>query len=212
MAILQKYNWKFDFETDKLNIPIDSGIFNKYDINAHEYITAFIAVGLGQIYDPKKVTFKYELNGFYLDVYIEQLPIKWGIVFVRTPEHYTNEQIEILKNICHTLGIKLFFVYLYGENADTAYTATDGNVYCAVAEDESLADLDFKTKGTFAEVFRKLFPKLSHEFDEVYDNRIDTQLCYRLGILLSIIPKKEEPVKQKKDDYKDYVASMVQAR
>lgn len=184
-AILRKTNLKFDFEKD-ISVPIDERIFKNYDIDPKEYAIAFIAVAIAQLFQAKKVTYKYKTSGFYLDIFIE-FP-KIGILFIRNPASYTDAELETVKDICLALGIELYLVYLY-DDQNLLYRWDARTIRQVINDEEKLDLLDQKTKDLMLMMLKTCRPLAARRFEDLYQE-IDSQLCYRLGILLSLIPKR----------------------
>ena len=192
MSIIQdKYNIRLDFESQHLNVPIDDRIFTHYRLDHKAFIANYVAVAGGQLFDARKTIYRFDEGGFYLTVFFEQPRI--GILFIPDKDTYTAEYLEKLRIYCEFKKIRLITVRLYAESDDEfTKMLDDNNLEINISGREKLETLDTKLKSLMSSLIDVCFNRsVMLQKQELY-GKLDTQLCYRLGILLSIRPKEPE--------------------
>ncbi len=189
MAIIQdKYNIKFDFENQDLNIPIDDSIFKKYELNHKAFVANYVSIAGGQLFDAKKTTYKFKEGEFYLTVHFEQVRI--GLLFIPDKGVYTDDYLEKLRIYCDFKKIRLVIVRLYADyESDMPHPVDANTLEMNVSGKDKLDVLDEKIKNLMSELLNLYTNKyISSRKHEIYES-MNKELCYRLGILLSIQPK-----------------------
>lgn len=190
MSIIQdKYNIRFDFETQNLNIPIDNHIFSRFTLNHKAFVANYISVAGGQLFDANKTIYKYNEDGFYLTVYFEQAKI--GLLFVFNKDDFSDEYIEKLRVYCDFMKIKLGIIHLFSNSNSEIPSVKDNIISLNVSGNDKLDVLDEKIKNLMNAIVENYASKyITNNKVKIYQE-LDKELCYRLGILLSISPKTE---------------------
>lgn len=180
--ILPKYNYKFDCNIENINIPDIGELIKKSRLNKKQFVKAFIAVIFSQLYDERKVVYKYLDNQLYLDIYIEQT--RTGLLFIDNGEVMTDEQVEQFITICSVMNIKPVIIKLYSNMEEPPYIK--GNVIqFNINQTDALDTIDNKTLSLITAIGEVIGLGSIKKYVEM----TDIYTCYKLAIILSLEKK-----------------------
>lgn len=187
--ILPKYNYKFVFEND-IDIPVDEKLVYQNKLNKQSFVKNFVASVMSQMYGASKVVYKYYQNDFYLDIFLEQN--KTGILFIDNAQMISEQELEVVRDICKVLKIRLITVRLYGREREDALRIQN-EIVLPVTQNEPIENIDKKTMSILLAIGECL--KVS-KFEKYIEEKVDTYLCYKLAILLSLEKRTDDDAKK----------------
>ncbi len=188
MSIIPKNNYKLDFVTEAISIPLDPLSLKKFDTDRKEFVVNFVAVLTAQLFEPGTTIIKYDERGFYLDIFYSRDSM--GVLFVREPESYTSNELEAVNTLCNIFHIRLTTIYLYTSNPYAMVRSfADNSLEINVSYEDQHSEFYEKLVMLLNELGRMYIPDFERKEQTIRD-RLDLAITCKLALLMSV--KKRE--------------------